>query len=76
MDTIVKSGGLSYSNTYDIEWIFPTSTILRRNFESIGMSFSGGNLADGTRSNVIKLFVMKRNYLTLLLKLDRHEVFY
>ena len=56
MDTIVKSGGLSYSNTYDIEWIFPTSPILRRNFQSIGMSFSGGNLADGTRSNVIKLF--------------------
>lgn len=56
MNTIVDSGGLSYSNTYDIEWIFPTSNILRRNFESIGMSFSGGNLGDNTRSNVIKLF--------------------
>lgn len=56
MDTIVNSGGLSYSNTYDIEWIFPTSPILRRNFESIGMTFSGGNLAENTRTNVIKLF--------------------
>jgi len=56
MNTIVDSGGLSYSNTYDIEWIFPTSNILRRNFESIGMSFSGGNLGDNTRSDVIKLF--------------------
>lgn len=56
MDTIVDSGGLSYSNTYDIEWIFPDSGILKKNFESIGMTFSGGNLAESTRSRVIKLF--------------------
>ena len=50
MDLIVKSGGLSYSNTYDIEWIFPTvnngESLLVKNLKEVGIqSTLGGAVA-------------------------------
>ena len=68
MDLITKSGGLSYSNTYDIEWIFPTinngQSLLVKNLKEVGIqSTLGGSVAvaaggtlSGYRGDVVKLF--------------------
>lgn len=65
IELINRSGGLSYSNTYDIEWIFPTvgnkPTGLTENLKKIGIEaglggFAGGGHLQGTEGEVIKLF--------------------
>jgi hypothetical protein len=59
MDLIVKSGGLSYSNTYDIEWVFPEGSLLAANLSKVGIQTTGGDKG-GTlanyRGDVVKLF--------------------
>lgn len=62
IDLINSSGGLSYSNTYDIEWVFPTvgntTSKLVTNLNAVGIPVNTGNFAGGANptGDIIKLF--------------------
>lgn len=69
IELINRSGGLSYSNTYDIEWIFPTvnnsEISLTENLKAVGIEAGlgssilfagGGTLASSTGGDIVKLF--------------------
>lgn len=66
IELINKSGGLSYSNTYDVEWVFPTvsnkTSLLSQNLSKVGIDVNlgrfagGGDAGIGGAGDVIKLF--------------------
>lgn len=66
IELINRSGGLSYSNTYDIEWVFPTvnnkTSELVNNLNAVGIPINlgtfagGGDGGSGTTGDIVKLF--------------------
>lgn len=59
VETIAKHGGMSYSNNYDIEFMFKDASIIKR-FNSFGIKTTAGNLITSENVNdagtIVKLF--------------------